>query len=154
MIKRINDKTSQQNLLAIWVSSHHETYEEGVTFFTPNELEMQVGYMRYNAGHEFKAHKHIKHNRVITRTCETLLICKGALRFDLYREDGDPVFSGVAVAGDILILIAGGHGFQATEDLELIECKQGSFNPKYDKCPLFAEDIKETETHNGTLSNA
>jgi len=61
------------------------------------------------------------------------------LRFDIFLENGEPVESGVAVAGDILVLLAGGHGFQATADLEMLEIKQGPYNSRYDKVPLFQE---------------
>jgi len=137
VIEKIWGSQKNGDLLAIWVHGKQVPREQGTCqFLTPPFTELQVGYFNYQEGHEFKAHKHIPRKRVIEYTAETLLICSGSLRFDLYCENGDPVRSDVAVAGDILILLRGGHGFQALADLEMIEIKQGPFNPRFDKMPL------------------
>lgn len=143
MIQQIWGKT-QGELIAIWISSHNESWKEGAKFFTPPNAEHQVGYFRRPAGYEVKAHKHLTVSRVVVGTPETLVLCKGSLRFDLFDAKNNPVTSEVMKAGDILVLLRGGHGFQFLEDSELLEIKQGPFNPKADKIDLFKEFNKGT----------
>lgn len=133
----------RKSILALWIKQHRESYEEGCTFYTKDHCEIQVGFMRYNAGKIFAPHKHLGYNRTVRKTTEVLLICKGSLRFDLYLNDGTPVQSGVARAGDILVLFGGGHGFEVSEDCEIIEIKQGPYNQRFDKVPLFNNELKE-----------
>ena len=36
-------------------------------------------------------------------------------------------------AGDVILLVSGGHGFQALEEVEMIEVKQGPYTGEQDK---------------------
>ena len=37
------------------------------------------------------------------------------------------------IAGDIILLVSGGHGFQVIEEIEMIEVKQGPYTGDKDK---------------------
>ena len=58
---------------------------------------------------------------------------RGKLRVDFYNSQREYVNSNVLEAGDVLLLIAGGHGFEVLEDIEMIEVKQGPYLGEQDK---------------------
>ena len=41
--------------------------------------------------------------------------------------------AGILKAGDVILLIKGGHGFEVLEELEMIEVKQGPYAGDHDK---------------------
>jgi mannose-6-phosphate isomerase-like protein (cupin superfamily) len=84
--------------------------------------------------------EHIKHQKDIlivpgniTRAQEVLIIKRGRLRVDFYDRDKAYLQSRILNAGDIILLAAGGHGFEVLEDLEMIEVKQGPYTGDRDK---------------------
>lgn len=72
-----------------------------------------------------------------------MLIKKGALRVDFYDEYEDYLESRNLYAGDIILLVSGGHGFRVLEEVEMIEVKQGPYAGEQDK-KRFA-GIEETQ---------
>ena len=66
-------------------------------------------------------------------TQEVLFIKKGILRVDFYDEYEDYLESRDLHAGDIILLVSGGHGFQVLEEVEMIEVKQGPYAGEEDK---------------------
>lgn len=66
-------------------------------------------------------------------TQEVLFVKKGILRVDFYDEYEDYLESKDLHAGDIILLISGGHGFQILEEVEMIEVKQGPYAGENDK---------------------
>jgi mannose-6-phosphate isomerase-like protein (cupin superfamily) len=106
---------------------------EGIKFFTPNEYSQQLGYMHHPAGKEIEPHIHNRVRREVTYTQEVLIIKKGRLRVDFYSRDRDYLDSTVLEAGDIILLIEGGHGFKVLEEIEMIEVKQGPYIGDSDK---------------------
>ena len=66
-------------------------------------------------------------------TQEVLFIKKGVIRVDFYDEYEDYLESRDLYAGDIILLVSGGHGFQILEEVEMIEVKQGPYAGEYDK---------------------
>lgn len=66
-------------------------------------------------------------------TQEVLLLKKGVLRVDFYDEYEDYLESKDLHAGDIILLVSGGHGFQALEEVEMVEVKQGPYAGENDK---------------------
>jgi len=109
---------------------------EGITFLTPNDYSQQLGYMNRRAGYRIAAHIHNAVPRAVTFTREVLVIKSGKLRVDFYCEDGKYVESRILNAGDVILLAAGGHGFEMLEDSEIIEVKQGPYAGDQDKTIL------------------
>src|SRR5713226_675838 len=103
-IEHIFDK---EQLLAIIVSKRFD--EPGIHFFTPNDLSQQLAYMQYPKGKSIPAHVHNPVHRQIIYTQETLFVRRGKLRVDFYNSQREYVSSNVLEAGDVLLLIAGGH---------------------------------------------
>lgn len=131
MIERIAFNGEQ---LALIVRSGFR--EPGVHFFTPGHLSQQLAYMRHPAGHVIAAHVHNPVPRIIQNTQEVLLLRRGRLRVDFYARTGEFVESRILEAGDVILLATGGHGFEALEEIEMFEVKQGPYAGDADKSPL------------------
>ena len=110
-----------------------EFAEPGVHFFTPNDFSQQLGVMCHPAGKVIGAHVHKPVRRTIAFTQETLFIRRGRLRVDFFGDDQAYLESRELQAGDVILLIKGGHGFLVLEDLEMIEVKQGPYAGDEDK---------------------
>jgi mannose-6-phosphate isomerase-like protein (cupin superfamily) len=118
-------------LCAIIIDASYD--EPGITFFTDPNLSQQLGSMSYRAGKIIRAHTHNATERLVHKTQEALFIRRGRLRVDFYDVGRVWRLSRVLSAGDVILLIAGGHGFEVLEDLNMIEVKQGPYAGDQDK---------------------
>jgi mannose-6-phosphate isomerase-like protein (cupin superfamily) len=107
--------------------------EPGIHFFTPGDFSQQLGYMRHPAGYIIEPHVHNPIDRAVHFTREVLILRRGRLRVDFYRDDGIYLESRELGAGDVILLAAGGHGFQVLDEIEMIEVKQGPYAGDADK---------------------
>ena len=105
----------------------------GVNFFTPGDLSHQLAHMQHPAGKVIDAHFHNPIPRTVTYSQETLFIKRGRLRVDFFDENQAYLESRELKAGDVILLIKGGHGFEVLEELEMIEVKQGPYAGDEDK---------------------
>jgi mannose-6-phosphate isomerase-like protein (cupin superfamily) len=119
------------DLLAMIV--RREFAEPGIHFFTPGEFSQQLGFMRHPAGKVIGAHVHNPVKRTVAFTQETLFIRRGRLRVDFFDNHQSYLASRELKAGDVILLIQGGHGFEVLEDVEMIEVKQGPYAGDEDK---------------------
>lgn len=129
MIENITDRSNQ--LLAVIVSNRFN--KPGIHFFTPNDLSQQLAYMRHPVGKIIEPHIHNPVVREVVYTQEVLLIKGGKLRVDFYNNQQVYLESRVLEAGDVILLVAGGHGFEVLEEVEMIEVKQGPYLGEQDK---------------------
>lgn len=110
------------------------TYDEaGIRFFTPGVLSQQLASMSYPAGRVIPAHTHNPVRRDVFHTQEALFIRKGKLRVDFFNQEQKYSTSRILGAGDVILLIAGGHGFEVLEELNMVEVKQGPYAGDLDK---------------------
>jgi mannose-6-phosphate isomerase-like protein (cupin superfamily) len=118
-------------LLAVIVT--RDFHEPGIHFFTPDEFSQQLAFMRHPAGKVIDPHVHNPVHRSVQYTQEVLFVKSGKLRVDFY--DGDRVYleSRILQSGDVILLAAGGHGFEVLEEVEMIEVKQGPYAGDKDK---------------------
>lgn len=112
-------------LLGIIVRRHFR--EPGTHFFTPDELGQQLGYLRLPEGQVIEPHVHATAPRTVVRTQEVLVILRGRLRVDFYSPGREYLESRILMPLDVILLVAGGHGFEALEPLEMLEVKQGPY---------------------------
>ena len=117
-------------LCAIIVSVQHD--DLGIQFFTPNEYSQQIASMSYPSGKVIPAHTHNPVRREVFYTQEALFI-RRRLRVDFYSQEQEYRTSRVLGAGDVVLLIRGGHGFEVLEDLNMVEVKQGPYAGDMDK---------------------
>ncbi len=105
----------------------------GIHFFTPSDFSQQLAYMRHPAGKIIPPHVHNPIPREVHYTQEVLVIRRGRMRVDFYDEKKAYLESRILEAGDVILLASGGHGFEALEEIEIIEVKQGPYTGEQDK---------------------
>lgn len=111
----------------------NEYSRPGINFFTPHDLSQQLAYMRHPPGKVIDAHFHVPVPRTVSFTQETLFIKRGRLRVDFFDEKQNYLESRELKAGDVILLVKGGHGFEVLEEVEMIEVKQGPYAGDRDK---------------------
>lgn len=119
-----------QELALIVRSGFHK---EGIEFFTPGTYSQQIGYMNRPTGYRIPPHVHNPVAREVHYTNEVLFIRSGRLRVDIYSEEREYLESTILMAGDVILLARGGHGFEMLEPTEIIEVKQGPYAGDGDK---------------------
>ena len=135
--------TYNDNLLAIIISNSF--HKEGIEFFTPDDFSQQLAYMNREKGYQIPPHCHNVVERKVHLTQEVLFIKSGKVRVDFYDDKQNYLESRVLNEGDVILLAAGGHGFEMLEDAEIIEVKQGPYCGEQDKVrfePAEEEQIK------------
>jgi mannose-6-phosphate isomerase-like protein (cupin superfamily) len=128
LVERI---TYAGRMLALVISGRFR--EPGIHFFTPDDFSQQLAYMEHPAGKLIAPHVHNPVPREVQYTQEVLFIRKGHLRVDFYDHHHCYLRSRILEAGDVILLIEGGHGFEVLEDVEMIEVKQGPYAGEQDK---------------------
>lgn len=106
---------------------------EGIHFFTPDEFSQQLAYMRHPQGKIIEPHVHNRVLREVLYTQEVLFLKRGILRVDFYDHARNYLESRILKTGDVILLATGGHGFEALEEIELVEVKQGPYAGEADK---------------------
>ncbi len=105
----------------------------GIKFFTPNKFSQQLAYMRRPRGYIIQPHIHKKIKKEIKLTQEVLFIRSGKLKVEFFDDKKKFFKSKILKEGDIILLSKGGHGFKILKECEIIEVKQGPYDPKSDK---------------------
>jgi mannose-6-phosphate isomerase-like protein (cupin superfamily) len=127
----IREIRHEGRLLALIV--RHEFNKSGVHFFTPGDLSQQLAYLHHPTGKVIDAHLHKPFRREVHDTLEVLLVKRGRLRVDIYDVSRTYIESTILEAGDVILLSAGGHGFEVLEEVELFEVRQGPYSAEEDK---------------------
>lgn len=128
---QVEEIKKKNKLLAMIIRNDYSC--EGVDFITPNEYSQQVAYMHHPTGKAIDAHVHNMVHRNVVLTQEVLFVKKGILRVDFYDDYEDYLESKELHAGDIILLISGGHGFHVIEEVEMVEVKQEPYAGDNDK---------------------
>lgn len=132
---------SGNDLLAMII--RREFNDPGIRFFTPSDLSQQLAFMRHATGKVIKPHVHNVVPREVVYTQEVLILRRGRLRVDFYESNQTYLYSRVLEAGDIILLIKGGHGFEVLEEIEMFEVKQGPYAGERDKTRFDGIDAAE-----------
>ncbi len=130
-----------KRVFAIIIRNGH--HGEGIEFLTEENYSQQLAYMHHPSGKTIDAHVHNFEERNVVHTQEVLVIQKGILRVDFYLEDHTYVESHLLKSGDIILLAAGGHGFEVVEEVEMVEIKQGPYLGDRDKSRFRGADCAE-----------
>ena len=129
MVKTILEPDGSMNALIL----RKGFQKEGIEFFTKNQQQMQLGYMKRNVGYKIEPHIHNPIKRSINTSCECLFIKSGRVEIYFYDCNKQPMCSEVVSAGDTVLLLSGGHGFLMLESSEIVEVKQGPYAGETDK---------------------
>jgi hypothetical protein len=111
----------------------NDFYDNGMTFFTPEDLSLQLAYMNHSAGVTIQPHIHNQIKREIFSTKEVIIIKRGKIRIDFYLDKEQYIESKILETGDIAFLSEGGHGITILEDTQFFEVKQGPYAGENDK---------------------
>jgi mannose-6-phosphate isomerase-like protein (cupin superfamily) len=122
MLERI---PAEGPLLALLLAGADDPSE--TTFPTPHDLTLQVGFVVYPAGGEIARHEHRPLERHVVGTPEALVVRSGRCEIDLYDHDRRQVATRELRAGDVILIVGGGHAFRMLEDTVLLEVKQGPY---------------------------
>jgi mannose-6-phosphate isomerase-like protein (cupin superfamily) len=131
VIRSLERITCGTELLAVII--RREFSVPGIHFFTPDDFSQQLAYMNHPAGKVIDPHVHNPVPREVRFTQEVLLLKRGRLRVDFFDQQQNYLESRTLEAGDVILLAAGGHGFEALEEIEMIEVKQGPYAGDADK---------------------
>jgi hypothetical protein len=127
--------TDQGRILAYVVRA--ATKPERTTFVTPPDAPFQLGFIVYPKGGEVARHFHKPVERHLTSTSEAILVRAGACEVDFF-DDAHALIATVPLGvGDLVMTLAGGHGYRMTDDCVLMEIKQGPY-PGLDEKERFA----------------
>ena len=127
----IDEIVHNNEILAIHIS--HKFSSEGIKFFTPDEFPQQIGYMNRPKGYSIDPHIHNKIERKINYSTEVLFIKSGLVKINFYDNEKNFIETRRLYAGDIILLVSGGHGFEMLENSEIYEIKQGPYVGEKDK---------------------
>jgi hypothetical protein len=130
-------------LLAVIVSRNFN--KPGIHFFTPDELSQQLAYMQHPVGKVIQPHVHNPVPREVQYTQEVLFLRKGSLRVDFYNNQQEYLESRILEAGDVVLLVSGGHGFEVLEEIEMIEVKQGPYVGDTDKTRFIGITVEQSK---------
>ena len=101
-------------------------------FLTGEQNPLQLGMNFYQAGEVIKAHYHLQ-RKIETNSVvqEFLLIGAGRAFLRLYDAADQSEFTGRQLeTGDMVLLLAGGHGLDVQEDTKIVEIKLGPYDGK------------------------
>ncbi|MDT8397317.1 MAG: hypothetical protein RQ899_01735 [Pseudomonadales bacterium] len=129
-VKRIE---AAGQLLAIYLTG--DDWPQGLAFYSDDADYVQVGTWNYERGKTLLAHRHKKALREAERTQEVIFVKQGAVKADIYDGTDILVETVQMRAGDVLILLNGGHGYHILEDdTQVLEIKNGPYpGPEADR---------------------
>ena len=87
---------------------------------------LQCAIMRLEAGWVAKAHKHLNKN-TYGHIQEVFVIVQGKAKLRIFDFDNTPIGDYTLRAGDVSILLLGGHSLEAEEDCLMYEFKTGPY---------------------------
>jgi len=102
-------------------------------FLTPDHFGQQVGMIVHSADEDIPPHLHLPVLREVQGTTECIVVRKGSCDIDIYDSRKQLMTSRQLIRGDVVLLLAGGHGFHMREDTVLFEVKQGPYMGILDK---------------------
>ena len=111
----------------------HNYYNKGLNFLTDSNHSLQLAYINNPAGHEVSKHCHPRYDRIISETMECLIVKQGEVEVTFYDNNQKLINSVTILSGDLVLFIDGGHSLKNIVQSELIEIRQGPFNPSLDK---------------------
>lgn len=98
----------------------------GAHFVTPLQAALQVGILAHLCGAEIPRHFHRPLERRLFGTAEVLIVERGSCMLEIF--DGEQLVAEPELkAGDVAIILSGGHGLRMLEDTVIIEVKQGPY---------------------------
>ncbi len=122
--------THGDQLLAIIIRADAKP-EKKYNFITDPQNPLQLGVSKYDGGEIIPSHAHLRTEVTVPSGQEFILLTAGKLRVTLYdASTRDPLATSDLAAGDMILLVSGGHGFEVLEPCQIVEVKQGPYLSK------------------------
>jgi len=103
-------------------------WQGGLNFFSSDGDFIQAGVWGYDTGEKLAPHIHNLVAREVPYTQEVLFVKSGAVRANIFGVSGTAVDTVDLKAGDIIIMLSGGHGYEILEDgTQVLEIKNGPY---------------------------
>ncbi len=134
MTLEVEEIRSDDKRICILIRRAAEASE--TAFVTAPDGALQVGAISHPSGHEIGRHAHRPIQRHLATTEEVVVVQKGRCEVDVYDDERTLVATRMLETGDVLIMVAGGHGFRMMEDTVLLEIKQGPYPGPSEKVPF------------------
>tara|TARA_B100000886_G_scaffold171963_1_gene117694 strand:- start:4502 stop:4918 length:417 start_codon:yes stop_codon:yes gene_type:complete len=122
---------SEENIIAIIVDTNLTNYEK--EFHTDHKQSFQIGTFNLPKGEELERHIHLENKRIISNTCETLIILDGKMTVDIYDMNKNFICTKNLSKGALISFFEGGHKFKIEKTCKFIEVKQGPYIEGLDK---------------------
>lgn len=121
-------ETIESNGERLAVYFPHSAWEEGLTFLTKDTDFIQVGLWGYDKDRKLQPHVHNEVEKKASRTQEVVFVKSGRVAARIFDEQENLVRTIELSPGDILILFAGGHGYEILENnTSVLEVKNGPY---------------------------
>ena len=98
------------------------------TNIAPENEFLQLASLKMKKGQTFKAHKHIKHEKITNIAQESWLVIKGSVKCMFYDLNDELLAEPVLYPGDCSMTFRGGHNYLILEDDTIVyEYKTGPY---------------------------
>lgn len=112
-------------ILAIVISKDMMT--DSIEFLTPPKYPIQVGLLQHKEGKFVGLHFHNNFNYKVNTTHEILYVEKGEIEVVVTDFEWNEVEKVKLTAGDMILLLDGGHSVQLDKGSRVWEIKQGPY---------------------------
>ena len=127
MSEEIVEVSQDNEVLARYIPST-VAWSSGLNFFSADDDFIQVGTWGYDAEVRLKPHIHNEVSRTIYWTQEVIFVRSGRLRANIFNKNEKQVSEIEMSAGDIIVLLGGGHGYDVLEEgTQVLEIKNGPY---------------------------
>lgn len=109
------------------IAIRFKEFKEGAMPLTDPLEPLQLLVHKRPKGKHTPAHFHLPKIRVTEKLQECLVVIKGKIRIDLYGPDKKKFKHIFLSAGEVIILMNGGHSVHLVKESEIIEIKNGPF---------------------------
>lgn len=148
-IRDRHDTDGGEGVLAILILPNQgEQYPMGLGFVTSPSDDVQLATIRHPQGWMIPSHLHPPRQKTVQRGGEVLVVRSGRVLVTFYNSRSEFADIKTLQAGDVMMFVAGGHGFYFAEESELVEIRVGPYDPATDKVKI-VPPVRETV--NGTL---
>jgi len=137
----------EEEMLLARVLRKNSNFPPGLSFLSDEGDPIQVGVWNHSVGTILQPHIHNIYEKVTNRTCEVLIVSTGSIHVDIYGYSESLVTEFTLSSGDILICLAGGHGYKILEEETVVfEIKNGPYpGPEIDRTRIGTK-CNETST--------
>lgn len=105
-----------------------DVWKKGLAFFSQDQDFIQVGTWGYDKEKHLLPHIHNEVSREVLWTQEVIYVKQGKIRAHIFGTLENKITDLDVHAGDVIILLRGGHGYTVMEDdTQVLEVKNGPY---------------------------